>query len=485
MKKISNYIFVIILLFSAHPAFAQLQSRIAVETTQKQVKKENGMISIAANLKLENLDLKSQDMIVLTPVLRSLDNKDSHTFQPIVITGSTRDKALQRALGFGNYQFETEPQLYINYKKNTATNIPLNLSMPYEKWMQNASLIIEENSTGCACENLFNDKYTVLTPILPPVFNPNYELSYVTPPVEEVKQRSESHSARINFELAKYKILRNFKNNAEVLDEVDKVINEIRNDANLTVTDFTITGYASPEGNPKSNMILSENRAKAFVSYLMNNYSIPEGSMITNWKGEDWDGLRKAVDAGYLSDKAQILDILDNENNVMARKSKIQKLSGGETYRILLQDYYPPLRRNDYTITFIARSFSVDEARELIKTKPQYLSQNEMFLVATSYPKDSPEFKDVFDTAVRIYPNNPIAQLNTAALEIENGAIDNAIGRLEKIDMPEAWNNLGIAYVKKKDYTSAKQYFDKAAASGLTTGRNNAEQLSKWIESQP
>ena len=37
-----------------------------------------------------------------------------------------------------------------------------------------------------------------------------------------------------------------------------------------------------------------------------------------------------------------------------------------------------------------------------------------MFLVANSYDKGSDQFK-VFDIAVRLYPTDPIAQLNTAA----------------------------------------------------------------------
>ena len=47
---------------------------------------------------------------------------------------------------------------------------------------------------------------------------------------------------------------------------------------------------------------------------------------------------------------------------------------------------------------------------------------------------------------VRLYPTDPIAQLNTAALEIETGAYDPAISRLQGINLPEAWNNLGVAY---------------------------------------
>ncbi len=483
MKKINFYILFITLFFSAFNLHAQVDNSKIVKAEQVQVKKDGDKVIINMNLNLRDLDLGSQEMVIVTPVVRSKDGSSTHTFQPVVITGSTRDKALQRAIDLDGYKFDVEPSMVVSHKKNSTSSIPLSLSMPYQEWVRSASLYLDEKITGCACENLADNLYPVMSPLLPPVFVPEYSLSYITPPVEEVKQRSESYTARLNFVVNKYNILRDFKNNAQVLDEVDRIVKEIRNDKNLTVTNLTITGYASPEGNEASNMKLSENRAKSFVSYLGSNYGIPSSAMVTNWKGEDWDGLRKIVQGLNISDKNEVLTVLD-EVNVANRKNKLKRISGGETYKMLLRDYYPQLRRNDYTISYVARNFTIEEAKELIKTKPHHLSLNEMFLVANTYPKDSKEFKDVFDIAARIYPDNPISQSNTAALEIESGAYDNGIRRLEKMDTPEAWNNIGVAYAKKKDYKKAGEYFDRAAQKGLAVASTNKEQLIKFLNDQ-
>lgn len=125
--------------------------------------------------------------------------------------------------------------------------------------------------------------------------------------------------------------------------------------------------------------------------------------------------------------------VIDGHTDFATRKNRLQALNGGTTYRMLLRDYYPPLRRNEYTISYVARAFQCRRGEQLIKTKPQYLSLNEMFLVANTYPKDSGEFKEVFDIAARIYPDDPVARLNTAALELENGAIDAAIGPTSEV----------------------------------------------------
>ena len=86
-----------------------------------------------------------------------------------------------------------------------------------------------------------------------------------------------------------------------------------------------------------------------------------------------------------------------------------------------------------------------------------------------------------------MYPDEPIAKLNTAATEIEKGALDTAIGRLQQLEqtnLPQAWNNLGVAYIYKEDYQSAMECFKKAAQGGDQAARHNMEQLSKWLEQQ-
>jgi len=454
-----------------------------IKIEQVQVEKQGNNVKIDMNINLDDLTMGRADMIILTPLLRSADKTNFKRFAPIVLTGSRRSRTLERDIDFNGFTFEDEPrQIERRYNKRPQA-IPVTINTPYENWLRNGELVMIETKSGCDIRIKTDNEYSVYTPVLPPLVEPVYSLSYVTPPVEEVKQRSETHAARLNFEVGKYNILRNFKNNAAILNDVEKVINEIRNDANLTVNEFKVVGYASPEGNEQSNMKLSENRAKSFVSYLTSNYNIPASSVKTDWMGEDWAGLYKAVEASNITNKNEILDVLNTEN-VAQRKNRLKQIAGGQAYRTLLNDLYPPLRRNEYTISFVAKKFSVDEAKEQIKTKPQYLSLNEMFLVANTYPKTSNEFKEVFDIAVRMYPDSPIAQQNAAALEIENGSYDSAIQRLQKVNIPEAINNLGVAYAKKGDYQRALEAFERAARGGDRAAASNASQLSEWMAAQ-
>lgn len=484
MKKTYFYLIMCALFFPVLGMNAQdITTPDNVRIEQVQLNKEGNTVKIDMTINLDNVRLGSSQMYIFTPVLRSADLSKFHRFQPIVIMGAGRSRTIDRAIDFEGFKFEEQPQMMVRRYNKRPQSIPVTLTTQYQDWIRGGDLILQETKSGCAYTTIGDTEYKLLSPAMKPLVVPVYEFTYVTPPVEEVKQRSETHTARINFEVGKYTILRNFKNNAEVFADVDKVVNELRNDNNLTVNEFHITGYASPEGNEQSNMKLSENRAKAFVSYLAERYSIPASSIRTDWKGEDWDGLRKVVQESNLSNKSEILNVLD-EPNVAQRKNKLKQLNGGQTYRTLLNDYYPPLRRNEYTIAFVAKKFSVDEAKAQIQTKPQYLSLNEMFLVANTYPKTSREFKEVFDIAARMYPDSPVAQQNTAALELENGSVDNAISRLQNINMPEAWNNLGVAYAKKGDYTRAMDYFKRAANAGNNAAKGNSDQLQLWLDAQ-
>lgn len=482
MKRLLN-IFTVLLFLGCVSLQAQNATQGTIGFENVTAKKSGDQVWMNFTADLTGLRLKSQEMIILTPVLVSADKSQSFQFSPIVVTGRARMKALNRELGFNSYEFPQTPSLIVRHTKKGPESIPVELSVPYAGWMRNATLIVDENTTGCASCEVSNTMYGLMDRVLPPLAPPYFALSYVTPPVEPVKQRSETHSAYLNFEVGKSVLLRDFKNNASVLDGVNKIVKEVRDDKNLNFTDLKVVGYASPEGGYDYNMKLSESRAKAFVTYMKDKEGINPSLIKVDWKGEDWSGLRNEVEKSDLKNKAEILAALDIQD-INKRKAKIKSLNGGSTYKTLLDTYYPPLRRIDYTLAYIARPFDVNEAKQVIKMKPQYLSLNEMFLVANSYPKGSPDFKEVFDIAVRLYPADPIAQLNTAALEIETGAYDAAISRLQNINMPDAWNNLGVAYAMKKDYKTALQYFNKAAQAGVKNAMQNAKELSGWLAEQ-
>ena len=102
------------------------------------------------------------------------------------------------------------------------------------------------------------------------------------------------------------------------------------------------------------------------------------------------------------------------------------QLHGGTPYGYLLKYIFPSLRVAICKVNYEVRDFSVEEAKEIIKTRPQNLSLNEMFLVANTYPTGSQEFIDVFETAVRMYPQSEIANINAATAALSRNELVSA-----------------------------------------------------------
>ena len=96
------------------------------------------------------------------------------------------------------------------------------------------------------------------------------------------------------------------------------------------------------------------------------------------------------------------------------------------------------MRHSDYTVKYNIRNFTVDEAKELIYTDPKQLSLNEMFQVAQTLEPGSERYNEVFEIAVRMYPDDPVSNLNAAVTAIDTKRLDAARRYLAKAaDVPE------------------------------------------------
>lgn len=465
-------------------AMAQRSVIDQLEFGDQNVRKQGDFVSLDMNIDISGIRLLTNDVLIVTPTLQSNTDKNRISrFSPIIITGSVRNKVVNRQIRLNTEQnyAKLNPVAIVKRENNKTQILNYRSQIPFEAWMKDASLIMVTEMRGCADCDLGSEEKTLLAKAIEE-YVPKYGLTYIVPEPEPIKGRSERHSASLNFQFDRYELLRNYKNNAAELDKVDQIIKEIQHNADLTVTEFLVVGYASPEGPFEYNRVLSRNRANAFTDYLESMHKVNRSQLRVEDGGEDWEGLRKAVEASTLPDKQEILRIIDEVPNPDARDAELMKLSDGTTYRILLNHYYPPLRRTDYTIAFNVKDFSVEEAREYLKTNPKLLSLNEMFLVAQLYPPDSKEFKEVFDIAVRLYPNDPVAIVNSAAADIENGNFTAALERLNKIQGdPRAWNNLGVACALTGNLEKAKEYFEKAISKGDEKARQNAEELQKFM----
>lgn len=223
--------------------------------------------------------------------------------------------------------------------------------------------------------------------------------------------------------------------------------------------------------------------------YVTSYYKFDNKLITSEYTSEDWEGFRKFIAASSLEKKDEILKLMDDSTlDIDKKERQIAQLAGPQTYKYILEECYPALRHSDYTVNYTVRGFNLEETKEIIKTRPQLLSLQEIYRIAESCQPGSEEFNRSFQVAATMFPDDPIANLNAGAMEIQKGGdLTTAKKHLAKADQkaPETLNNLGVIALLEGDYDAAEKYFNAAKAGGLTTQADTNMKQLKSIRNYP
>lgn len=382
--------------------------------------KKSDSLKVAFRLHLDSLQLKSEQQLVFTPLIAG---EDTIALNPIIINGKNQDiRYLRKSSKLKNSQ-----ALVVRRRNDTEQQVLFSQTLPYRKWMKAFNLSMTEDL--CGCGNLQDQDTTQMATIQPtPRICRDH---YVKPKAEAIKVRAEKGEAYLSFKLNKSDILADFRENASELRKITSTIDLVRNDKDVSITNIDIHGYASPDGPYDNNVRLANNRAAALRNYVSNLYTIDNKLFTYHATPEDWEGFKKKVEASNLAEKTAILAIANSSLAPDAKDQKIKKFYPA-SYRYIMNEIYPRLRHSDYTVTYTVRPFDIEEAKVILKTKPQQLSLQEMYLVAQTYEPGSPEFNEVFDIAVRLFPDDETANLNAACTDLQKGDLVTAEKHLAK-----------------------------------------------------
>lgn len=461
------------------PAHAQKFMNDALTLSNVSLWQQGNSLYVGMTLDMKNLTVGSARSLSLVPLLT--DGAHNVPLQEIIVNGKRREKAYIRGLVLS----KQEPTaIIVPYNKRETFNYTQ--VIPYQPWMANASLQLVETLCGCgnyqemtAQELISNDvsteakRLSAMSPLV----------AYIQPTVEVIKARSEQYEAHLDFPVSKAVILTDFMNNHAELLNIRSMFDKIQSDKNLTVTGISIEGFASPEGPLAFNEQLSKKRAEALKDYLIKNEKVSSKLYNVTFGGENWDGLVKALETSSMKDKETFLNIIKNTTDDVKRKKEIMRVGGGIPYRTMLKDIYPGLRKVDLKIDFTVVNFDVEQGRVIIRENPKYMSLNEMYQVANSYPKGSKDFVDVFDIAVRMYPNDAVANSNAAAVALSQKDLKNALKFMERADhtTAEFLNNTGVYNFLNGDIVRATAAFEQAASLGDKAAQENLRQLQKIL----
>lgn len=495
--KIKNYILLAGLFIISISATAQqkgYKGNMSVEPLQLEQKGDSLHIKLFFDVNGVRVD--SRRSISLFPVL--VASQIQIPLSEVMVKGRSDYKLHKRHLALMNkserakYELTAPYAIIKGYKSKDAKTIEYNKVIPYESWMANARMDIQEDLCGCgnpprtiAISTLIN-KVQPEAQIEPYQINPT--LAYVIPQLETIKHREMTGEAFLDFVVDKTDIRPNYMNNPQELKKITDMITKVKADKDITVSSISVIGYASPEGSIENNKYLSKERAKALAGYLTSLFDYPHSLYKIEYGEENWKGLNIAVEKMDWQYKEDVLAILKNipEEQNINRKKSLQELKGGEPYRYLLKEIFPSLRVAICKINYVVKGFDVVAAKELINTNPQDLSLNEMFLVANTYENGSKEFIEILELAAQIHPEDQTANINAASAALANKDTKSAEKYLERINpeisTPELNNAKGVLSMLKGDYDLSEQYLKAAADKGLEAAKANLTELSKKRE---
>ena len=359
---------------------------------------------------------------------------------------------------------------------STTQHLHYQTAVPIAERLGLVRLYLDEDSCGCLREVLAGrNRLLAEQDFTPAVFTPHFV--YVSPQAETRKTRHEKGAAYVDFPVNKTGIYPAYRNNRSELAKIENTINRIKGDADVSINNITIKGYASPEGSYANNSRLAEARTRSLVDYLKKEYPLDASLFRLDYEPEDWEGLRAYIAKGSLPEKDALLSLIDSGLEADAKERRL-RTEYPEAYRTLLRDCFPALRHSDYVVAYTVRGFDVEEARKLIWKEPQKLSLQEMYAVAQTYGTGSKEYNEVFETAVRLFPDDEAANLNAANSAMQRNELDRAENYLKRAgDSGEALIARGILAYMKNDLEKAESYFRQAQQRGVKEADSNLDSL--------
>ncbi len=459
MKRILTTIS--LLLGVASASDAQIVKGVRVDSLR--LDRSGEYLAVDMDFDLSDLDVESNRAVLLTPQL--VNGADTLDLPSIGIYGRQRyfyyvrnGESMLRGKEETSYRASEKPD-----------GVPYTNVIPYEEWMNGAYLSLNRCVYGC-CGDLLSEENAPLLQYMEKVFVPEYV--YMIPEAEKVKIRSLKGQAFVDFPVNKIVIYPEYRNNVGELGKIQATIDSVRDDADVSITSVTLKGYASPEGSYSNNTRLAVGRTDALKEHIRQLYSFGEGIIATDYEPEDWEGLREYVQKSNIDNREQILAIIDSNLEPDAKDARIKR-SYPQEYAYLLKHCYPALRHTDYVISYSVRSYTdVAEIDKIMKKQPQKLSLNEFYLVAQQYEPGSDEFSEVFETAVRMFPDDETANLNAANAAMVRNNLDMAKRYLDRAgDSPEAVYARGVYAFLTEDYKAARAYIAKAGELGIAQSR--------------
>lgn len=471
---------------------ASAQGKISTENVS--VHPADGFLNISADIVLDGLNLKANNQIFITPVLRGGDSEEI-TLPSLLVNGRNMHISYERGAlkGFPDMNSHNIMREVMRRNGKPQTE-PYITRIPLEKWMRvgDARFAIVYDTCGCGVEYGKKIDSEIIFSL-----NPAKQMRTVmmTPAVTELPIEIHEGKARVQFEVDKTElhaepyVCRNGQriDNREQLQVIDDSVKYALSNPNVEIAGIAICGYASPESPYMHNEYLATNRSRALAEYLADRYNLPREVVTYSSVPENWKEFREMVvtsDELTEQQRNDLLELIDRPaygaSDYDAKEKELKTSPKfAKLYRSkILPEWFPKLRATTFAISTRLKPMSDQQLAGVLEKNPELMTLNQMFRVARLYPEGSPQFNAVIRKALARFPDDPTANLNAAAAAVSEGKYDEAKSLLNKAgDTPEAWNLRGIIATAEGEFEQAKNLFGKAES--LPEAETNANLLSE------
>lgn len=107
------------------------------------------------------------------------------------------------------------------------------------------------------------------------------------------------------------------------------------------------------------------------------------------------------------------------------------------------------------------------------------MSLNEFYLAAQTCEPGTDPFNEIFETAVRMYPDDEVANLNAANSAMQKGDLKSADAIAKSRGISEALYARGAYAMLTEEYETAAGYFRQAEKAGIREAGEALEELGK------
>lgn len=506
MKPIKTLISLAIALLFATPAFAVVKELISAENVDIYI--SDKFLVVTADLVLDDLDLKSNRQVLITPVVESAESPASEngkqktgngqrkTLPSVLVNGRNMHITYERGL-LKNFPALRDHEIWKELRRNNGTpqKVEYVAKVPLEPWMKDKGTHLSLRYDPCGC-GVASAPEIYDVPVMQPI-PPEESITrdmVAIPEINVPEVQIHAGRARIQFEVDRTALhvvpftCRNgqYIDNRAELQIIDDSVKYALSDPNVELVGIDICGYASPESPYLHNVELADGRSRILVEYLADLYNVPQDKATYSSVPENWREFREMVVASDEITERQRRDLLelidspaytpedyDRKETLLNTDSRYASLYKN----LILPQWFPILRATTFVLKTQLKDMDDKQLAEAYKTSPGKMSLQELCRAARNYPADSDEFNDIVQTALKKYPNDQIAIVNAAIGAMAQGDYDKARSLLKDAEQTsEVYNILGLMAESERDYAGAARYY------GLAGDTEKAEKFRKKDE---